>query len=39
MIVFRPPNITGKTNEEKIDQMIRYLQELVKYLQLMQQER
>ena len=39
MIVFRPPNIKGKTNEEKIDQMIRYLQELVKYLQLMQQER
>lgn len=39
MIVFRPPHITGKTNEEKIDQIIRYLQELVKHLQLMQQER
>lgn len=38
MIVFRPPHITGKTNEEKLDQLIRYLQELAQKLQQLQHQ-
>ena len=38
MIVFKPPNITGRTQEEKLDQLIRYLRELAQKLQQLQQQ-
>ena len=34
--MIRPPSITGNTNEEKIEQIIRYLREVAMELQELQ---